>query len=123
MTKAPLTEMTTDSLLARFVELVVKQGEALEMLETAVFNKLHPNVAAIVQERGSRPGAQRQALLRLYDHANPQVRLAAAQYTSRLAPNAAKHVLEGIVEEKAFPQALHVGMSLAILRGTLSGPK
>jgi hypothetical protein len=123
MTKTPLAKMATDELLARFVELVVKQGEALEMLETAAFNKLYPKVAAIVQELESRPGDQRQALLRLYDHANTQVRLAAAQYTSKLAPEAAMRVLEGIVKAKIFPQALHAGMSLDILRGELPGPK
>jgi hypothetical protein len=123
MRKTPLAKMTTDELLARFVELVVKQGEALEMLETAAFNRLYPKVAAIVEELENRPCNQRRALLRLYNHANTQVRLTAAQYTSKLAPEAAMRVLEDIVKAKIFPQALHAGMSLAILRGELLGPK
>jgi hypothetical protein len=55
----------------------------------------------------SRPGDGRNALRRLYQHKNAQVRLT--------APEAARHVLQEIKRWQEFPQALDAGMTLIAL--------
>jgi hypothetical protein len=54
----------------------------------------------------------------LYNDRNSQVRLIAASHTLAVAPAAARHVLEQIVQRKEFPQALDAGM---LIRGLDDG--
>jgi hypothetical protein len=116
MTTMLLSKKTTAELLARFVELTTRQGQAVLMLDTARFNKLYPQVTAIVEELGRRPGDQRYALLELYNHPDAQVRMTAATRTMKLAPDAAMQVLQEIVDAKVAPQAFDAGMTLGLLR-------
>jgi hypothetical protein len=72
----------------------------------------------ITEELKSRPGDQRSALLRLFDHPNIQARLMAAKLTLAVAPAAARQMLQDIQDSKQYPQAGNSGMSLwALERG------
>lgn len=77
-------------------------------------NRLYDRIAAIVTELKSRDGDQRRALIPLYAHGNPQVRLKAATVTLALAPDAARAVLEGMSDIHG-PQRLYAGMTLDAL--------
>jgi hypothetical protein len=70
---------------------------------------------AITAELKSRPGDQRSALVKLYDHPNVQVRLNAARLTLAVAPAAARQVVETIASSRKFPQAGDAGMCLSAI--------
>ena len=101
-----------DDLVARFIEIGVKQDEALLEDRTAEFNRLYKQKSAIIAELRAREGDQRRALIPLYNHPNMQVRLNAATATLATAPEAARQVLEDIQASKMPPQALHAGMTI-----------
>jgi hypothetical protein len=104
--------LTVDELVERFISITLQQSEALLMDELATFNRLFRDMEAVKEELKSRPGDQRRALLRLYDHPNAQVRLKAAKATLAVAPMAARRLLEAIAASLEYPQAGEAGMSL-----------
>jgi hypothetical protein len=112
MKQMKLEAMTVDQLIERFVKIGLDQDRALLENDVGGFNRLFDQMQAVNQELKSRTGDQRRALLSLYKHPNPQVRLKAAMTTLAIAPQAARDVLEAIKESKIQPQALDAGMSL-----------
>ena len=112
MKNANLGEMTVDRLVRDFVNLAIEQDEALLGFDTKEVNRLFWRLAAIEDELKLRSGDQRHALLTLYSHPNPQVRLKAAKATLAIAPQAGRDVLQAIVDAKIDPQRLEAGMSL-----------
>jgi hypothetical protein len=94
------------------------QDDALLGNEIPRFNRLFDQMSAVRDELKSRPGDQRRALVRLYDHPHAQVRLKAAKSTLVVAPEAARQLPQTIADSKKYPQAGEVGMSLfALERG------
>jgi hypothetical protein len=66
----------------------------------------------------ARPGDQRRALIPLYRHPNAQVRLTAAILTLALEPQAARNVLQLIVDREEYPQRVD---ALGIIRSMDAG--
>jgi hypothetical protein len=115
MNASTFQRMSDDELVKRFVEIGLAQDDALLGNEIARFNELYAEMRAIRDELKSRPADPRQALLRLYDHPNAQVRLNAAKSTLAIAPEAARQLLQSIEDSKKHPQAGDAGMSLLLL--------
>lgn len=112
--KQKLSGLSVEDLVKLFVVYSLKQDDALLGFETKKSNRLYGRIDAIVTELKSREGDQRRALIPLYMHANPQVRLKAATVTLALAPAAARAVLESMRDIHG-PQRLYAGMTLRAL--------
>jgi cytochrome c oxidase assembly protein Cox11 len=123
MKRVKLSDMTTEQLVQLFTELAVQQDAALLYRAQREVNKLYFKLDAIKKELKSRPGDQRSALLRLYNHKNMQVRVKAAKATLAIAPEAARAQLEAIRASGWQPQALEAGMSLGFLDEGVYKPK
>ena len=112
MKQAKLEDLTVDQLVERFTVITLEQGRALRTSKHAKFNRLFDEMEAVKQELKARDGDQRQALIRLYDHPNPQVRLKAVKATLAVAPEPARRILKVIAELREYAQAGEAGMSL-----------
>ncbi len=113
MKNAKLRTMSVKDLVDLFTGLALQQDEAeLAFDDVKVINRLYRMLKEIEGELKSRPGDQRHALLPLFNHPNPQVRLKAAKATLAIAPVAARQVLESIAETCYGPQKGEAGMSL-----------
>lgn len=111
-TQSKLTLMSIEQLLRQFVEICLNQDKALLYSDTRKYNRLFDQLAALVEELKRRPGDGRRALVSLYDHANAQVRLQAAECTLAVAPSAARRLIEEIANSKKYPQAGYAGVTL-----------
>jgi enoyl reductase-like protein len=112
MKRIKLQDMTVEQLVQRFAQLAVEQDNAALANTTGEVNRLFRLLMAISDELKSRAGDQRHALLPLYEHPNLQVRVKAAKATLAIAPQAARDVLQAVVDSKQQPQALEASMSL-----------
>ncbi|TAK49741.1 MAG: DUF2019 domain-containing protein [Xanthobacteraceae bacterium] len=115
--------MSIDQLIARFAEIGVAQDYALLGRETARYNRLFDQMHVVVEELKGRPGDERRALLKLYDHPNMQVRLRAAVNSMAIAPVAARQMLENIKASNWDPQSGAAGMALWALDEGIFKPK
>ena len=104
MTPAHLQDMTTGELVSHFVNLALGQDEALLDDQIAVYNRLYKKIEEVCVELRARPGDQRRALMPLFEHANAQVRLKAAIAVFALAPEAARRVLQNLIDRQEYPQ-------------------
>lgn len=112
MKNANLLSLSLEALVDRYVVAGIAQYEAELDDNLRKFKRLFSEIMDIEAELKSRPGDQRTALLKLYNHANMQVRLNAAHATLAVAPEAARALLLAIQESRWMPQALDAGMSL-----------
>ena len=112
MKQPNLDKTSVDQLVERFVQICVAQDNALLGNELGKFNQLFAQMRAVTDELKRRPGDQRSALLALYQHPNPQVRLKAVKATLAVAPETARAALQAIADSKQYPQAGEAGMSL-----------
>lgn len=115
MKRVDLSQMTVEQLVERFAAMALEQDQAELMEDNAKFARLYWQMDAVEKELKARGGDQRRSLLRLYDHANAQVRLAAAKATLAVAPMEARQKLEAIASSHQFPQAGDAGMTLTNL--------
>jgi hypothetical protein len=104
--------MSVADLVERFAALGVGQFNAELHGDIAKQNRLLLQMRDVTEELKRRPGDQRSALVRLFDHPNIQVRLMAAKLTLAVAPAAARQMLQNIENSKRYPQAGDAGMSL-----------
>ncbi len=111
--KPDLATMPVSALVERFVTLGLEQYRSEDNIKK--LNKLLREMRKVKDELQGRTGDQRSALVDLYDHPNPQVRLMAARMTLAIAPVAAREVLQAICDSKMQPQALDAGMCLWML--------
>jgi hypothetical protein len=111
--KKEFQALTVEDLVEQFVLVTLEQDTAEDDLPR--FNRLFAQMEEIKSELKSRPGDQRGALFRLYDHPNIQVRLKAVKATLAVSPVAARSALEAIASSNIFPQAGEAGMSIANL--------
>ena len=70
-----LEDLAVDQLVEPFTAITLEQDRALRTSNHAKFSHLFDEMEAVKQELKARDGNQRQALIRLYDHPNPQVRI------------------------------------------------
>jgi len=110
--------MTIAQLVDQFISLGLEQFKAELYFETSKYNRLFRQIIAIEQELKNRPGDQRIALVPLFAHKNPQVRLNAAQSTLAVARASACQALQEIWDRHEFPQAADaMGTLRALERG------
>jgi hypothetical protein len=110
-----LQSLTVLQLVERFAELALAQDRAQMFGKIKLYNRLYDDVVAVKNELASRPGDQRSALMSLYSHSNPHVRLKAAQWSLAVAPVAARQVLQEISDRNIYPQAADARQSLEAL--------
>jgi hypothetical protein len=115
MKNPDLQSMTVPQLVGRFAELSLAQDHAQLYGKIETYNRLYDDIVAVKNELAARPGDQRSALMSLYSHANPQVRLKAAQWSLAVAPASARQVLQDISDRNIYPQAAYARQSLEAL--------
>ena len=115
MNRISVQSLTVSQLVDRFTALALEQYEAERHGDTARFNRLFDEVVRIKDELAGRAGDQRSALVTLFDHPNPQVRLNAAQRALAVAPVAARQALQRLWDNKEFPQAAYAHQTLTAL--------
>ncbi len=113
MKKAELREASVEQLVQRFVQIALAQDEAILRGQTTRFNRLYDQMNKVDDELRRRGQEARLALVGLYGHPNPQVRLKAAIRTLGIAPAKARSVLEAIRASREQPQALDAGVTIA----------
>jgi hypothetical protein len=107
-----LHELSAVELVERFAAASLGQFQAELEGDIAKQYEFVRQSIAVTDELKSRPGDQRSALIKLYDHPNVQVRLNAARLTFAVAPVAAREVIQAVKESKQYPQAMDAGMCL-----------
>ena len=122
MKRNELQGMTVEQLVAQFITIGLEQDLAIRKSNNAKFNRLFWQMEAVEEELKRRKDDQRQALVRLYNHPNTQVRLAAARATLAVAPDAARKTIEAIAESRDYPQAGDAGMTLVNLERGIFKP-
>jgi hypothetical protein len=110
--RAKLEQMSVDDLVDGFAAIYIDQDRALLYSDIRKFNRLYDRMVAIREELKRRPGDQRKALVRLYDHPNVQVQLQAARISLAVEPAAARLLIEKIAGSRKYPQAGDAGMTL-----------
>jgi len=122
MKRELLQDMAVEQLVAQFITIGLEQDLAIRKSNNAKFNRLFWQMEAVEEELKRRKDDQRQALVRLYNHPNTQVRLAAARATLAVAPDAARKTIEAIAESRDYPQAGDAGMTLVNLERGIFKP-
>lgn len=120
--KSVLQRMTTDQLVDRFMEIALNQDDALLAENYTEVNSLYDQLKEVEEELKSRPGDQRTALLRLYEHPNAQVRVKAIKATLAAAPELARRALEELAASREYPQAGEAGMTIRALNDGIYKP-
>jgi hypothetical protein len=115
-------EMTVDQLVDHFTILALDQDKALLREDIARVNQLYDQLKLVEMELKSRGDDERKALLKLYQHPNPQVRVKALKATLAVAPIAAREMLEVIADSREYPQAGEAGMSIRALERGIFKP-
>src|SRR5688500_3313853 len=91
-------EWSVDDWVQQFAATALEQDNALLKDDIPKVNRLFDRLEAIEAELKGREGDQRRALLRLYDHPNPHVRLKAVLATLAVAPEVARQTLQATAE-------------------------
>jgi len=110
-----LERMSVSQLVERFTQDGLKQFTAELYDEHTTYNRLSREMIAISEELKTRAGDQRAALMVLFAHPNPQVRLMAAEVTLAVAPIAARQTLQTLWDQREFPQAAQATQTLRAL--------
>ena len=118
-----LDQMSVDQLVEHFSDLALQQDRALLGENIKRVNQLYDALKDVEGELKLRDGDQRRALLRLYEHKNPQVRLKAVKATLAVAPEVARPMLQAIADSREYPQAGEAGMSIWNLDQGIYKPK
>jgi len=115
MRRVNLSLLTVPELVERFTACGLDQFNAQWHGNIGKYNCLYDEAVRIKDELARRPGDERTALVPLFDHPNPQVRLNSAQWALAVAPVAARAALQILWDRKEFPQAAHARQSLMAL--------
>jgi len=118
-----LQDLSVDQLVERFAGLALEQDTALLGESITRVNQLYYALKDVENELKAREGDQRKALVRLYEHKNPQVRLKAVKATLAVAPEVARPMLQAIADSREYPQAGEAGMSILNLERGIYKPK
>ncbi|MBV9065729.1 MAG: DUF2019 domain-containing protein [Methylobacteriaceae bacterium] len=115
MKQQSLKNMPSAALVDLFRDYAVEQDTAMLYGEQAKVNRLVWKLKDIADELKSREGDQRSALISLYEHRNPQVRVNAIKATLAVAPEKARQALELLANSNEFPAAGDAGMAIVAL--------
>jgi hypothetical protein len=119
-----LKTMSLDALIGRFEEICLVRDQIKTYFEEEDVKRCHQCQSALwavhleLKRRG--PDARR-ALVRLYGHDNPQVRLKAAILSYPVAPEEARRCLEAIASFTSLRQAGEAGSTLREIDDGTSG--
>ena len=97
--------MTVAELVAKFEIICIQQDRCVELNQTSKYNKLFKDMVQLAGVLRDHTPDQRTALIALYKHPNPQVRLHAAAETLKINPKEARAVLQRISDRNEYPQA------------------
>ena len=122
MTRTKLANMSVPQLVALFTAIGLNQYTARMGDEIAKYNRLFDEMTGVVDELQRRAGDQRSAMIKLYDHPNVQVRLAAAKNTLAIAPSQARRLIEVIAASGEPVYAGDAGMCLWALEQGIFKP-
>lgn len=117
-----LSDMTSEQLVTKYVEIGSAQSRALMLDEIAKFNRLFDSMVIVERELQRREGDQRRLLLALYNHENAQVRLNAINSTLAIEPALGRRALEVLRESGEYPQSMDAGMAIFALDEGISKP-
>ena len=123
MKQSALSRLTNEALVEAYVDVGIRQDQALDRFDNKIFNRLYARNSAIADELKSRPGDQRIHLVPLLQHPNWQVRLNAAKELLVVAPDEARDTLAAIAESRHFPHAGDAGMCLWTLEQGIFEPQ
>ena len=112
MRAADVRGQSVSQLVAQFQALALAKSDAIATGQNAKYSRLYWRLDAVEKELRSREGDQRRALIELYSHPNPQVRLDAAMATLVVFPNEARAALQMIIDRREFPQAADARQTL-----------
>jgi len=112
MKRTSLDKMSVSQLVGLFTAIGVDQCKAVLENDSSTYNLLFEDMEEVTNELKKRAGDQRSELLRLYDHPNVQVQLAAAKRTLAIAPQQARQLIESIANSHEHPFVGDVGMCL-----------
>lgn len=118
MKRYDLTGLSVKQLIDHFIEVCLAQDRALRVEEVDKYNRLYDEMESIRGELKRRDGDQRRALVKLFQHPNPQVRLKSAISALAVDPDAARKTLQIISDRDEYPQAVDArGMMRALDEG------
>ena len=118
MTKVPVDNMTVEQLVEKFKSIAIDQARAIDYSENVKFNRLYDQLVEVEIELKRRAGDERRALQPFLSEPNPQLRLKAAVALLKLEPSKARATLQGLVDNKEYPQAANArGMLMALAEG------
>lgn len=104
-----LKALSVEQLVERFADLALQQYQAELHGEIAKQNRFIQQGWGVEEELKNRPGDQRRALVRLFEHPNAQVRLNAATATLATIPTEARMALENLAASNVYPQSGEAG--------------
>ena len=123
MKRVNLQNMSVEQLVERFAALALEQDRALLEENISRVNRLFDALKDVENELKQRDGDQRRALLRLYDHPNPQVRVKAVKATLAVEPITARRMLQAIADSREYPQSAEARSSIRYLEEGIYKPK
>ena len=123
MKRVNLQNMSVEQLVERFAALALEQDRALLEENISRVNRLFDALKDVENELKQRDGDQRRALLRLYDHPNPQVRVKAVKATLAVEPITARRMLQAIADSREYPQSAEARSAIRYLEEGIYKPK
>ena len=115
MRRVTVHAMTVEQLVDLFADSALEQDVALLEERITQVNRLYDRLKVIEGELQRRDGDQRRALVRLYAHPNPQVRVKAITATLAVAPEKARRALQKLAASREYPQSGEAGMTIRAL--------
>lgn len=107
--------MTVEQLVDQFSATALEQDVALLQERITQVNRLYDRLKVLEGELQPRDGDQRRALVRLYAHPNPQVRVKAMTATLAVAPEKSRRALQELAASREYPQSGEAGMTIRAL--------
>jgi hypothetical protein len=121
MTNVVSLRTLSQTLVDQFVTLAVEQGIAVAEYDSCEANRLFDQLAVIENKLVAR--GDKGMLAPLLQHADPWVRLVAAEKMIAEAPQLARQVLEELKASKIMPASFDAAMSVGFLEDGIWVPK
>jgi hypothetical protein len=110
-----LCNMATDQLIAVYIDLSIREAEAIDRQEMGKVKTLYGQLQAICTVLRARGPEARRTLVPLLGHRNAQLRLNAAKELLAVVPDQARATLENIAAHGPDQQSGDAGMTLQLL--------
>jgi hypothetical protein len=107
--------LSTEQMVRRFVDIALRQYKADLGNDVKSYNKLYGQMEELTLMLKAYPDDRRRALMSIFNHPNPHVRMKAAVNTLAIDHQAARRVLEAVAASGQYPTAGRAGMTLDAL--------